>query len=175
MTREILTISKVAELCAVAPSTVQYWEREGFLPSFKTLGGHRRFEKHLVLEFLERRGRKLTRDNAQSILAAQKREERRSESRIPVSFNIQAQFSNGTTEESVFQGRLMDVSSKGFGIVLTSHSMEKSGIKNFFSRYKNLKAWLKDQAGYIKSPLEGTIQNFIIEQDSVRIGLAFNR
>ena len=173
--REVITISQVAELCAVAPSTVQYWERKGFIQSFKTLGGHRRFEKEHVLDFLEKRGRKLTRENAKSILEEQNRPDRRTETRIPLSYNIQIQFSNGSIENTILQGQLMDVSSKGFGLVLSSREMEKSVIKSFFSKYKNLKAWLKDQVGFLKSPLEGTIRNFIIEQDSVRVGLAFSR
>jgi len=175
MTKEILTIRQVAELCAVAPSTVQYWERKGFLKSFKTLGGHRRFERNHVLEFLEKRGRKLTRESAKSILAVQNRPERRAENRIPVTFNIQAQFFNGMPENMVFQGRLMDVSSRGFGIELTGQEMEKSLFKNLFSKCRNIKAWLKDQVGFLKSPLEGTIRNFNFDQDSVRIGLAFSR
>jgi excisionase family DNA binding protein len=173
--KEIITIRQVAKLCAVAPSTVQYWERKGFLKSFKTLGGHRRFEKDHVLEFLEKRGRKLTRESAQSILADQNRPDRRSEPRIPVSFNIQAQFANDAPESILFQGRLLDVSPKGFGILLTGQESDKSVFKNLFSKYRNMKAWLKDQVGFLKTPLEGSIKNFNIEQDSIRIGLAFNR
>jgi excisionase family DNA binding protein len=173
--KEILTIRQVAELCAVAPSTVQYWERRGFLKSFKTLGGHRRFERGHVLEFLEKRGRSLTRESAKSILAARNRPERRSENRIPLTFNIQAQFVNGMPDNAVFQGRLMDVSSKGFGIVITSPETDQSLFKNLVPRCRNIKAWLKDQVGYLKSPLEGTIRNFNVAQDSIRIGLAFSR
>lgn len=173
--KEIITIRQVAQLCAVAPSTVQYWERKGYLKSFKTLGGHRRFEKSLVLEFLEKRGRKLTRESAKSIIEAGSRQNRRSEDRIPVEFSINAQFTNGQHEETPLTGRILDISTKGFGIVLTGHHIDKSVFRSFFSKYRTLKAWLKDQVGYIKNPLEGNIQNFVINHDSVRIGLAFSR
>jgi excisionase family DNA binding protein len=39
----ILTLGEVAELFAVSRRTVRRWADAGLLPSFRTLGGHRRF------------------------------------------------------------------------------------------------------------------------------------
>lgn len=43
MSNSILTTQQVAELFAVAPSTVVKWADSGRLPCFRTPGGHRRF------------------------------------------------------------------------------------------------------------------------------------
>ena len=40
-----LTLSEVAELLGVHPSTVRNWADKGHLPSHRTLGGHRRFRR----------------------------------------------------------------------------------------------------------------------------------
>ena len=40
---EILTPAQIAELFAVTPRTVRRWTDAGLLPSFRTVGGHRRF------------------------------------------------------------------------------------------------------------------------------------
>jgi excisionase family DNA binding protein len=94
--REILSVRDVATLCAVAPSTVQYWEKSGFIKSFKTFGGHRRFEKETVMAFLSNRGRKIGDD-------------RRREPRYSVSFPTVASIET-TTESIVSHGRLCDIS-----------------------------------------------------------------
>lgn len=41
--RVVLTPAEVAELFKVVPKTVSRWASEGRLPSFRTIGGHRRF------------------------------------------------------------------------------------------------------------------------------------
>jgi excisionase family DNA binding protein len=40
---DILTPGEVAELFAVSPRTIRLWADEGKLPSFRTVGGQRRF------------------------------------------------------------------------------------------------------------------------------------
>jgi excisionase family DNA binding protein len=41
---EVLTSGLVAELFVVSPQTVRRWADAGMLPSFRTLGGQRRFK-----------------------------------------------------------------------------------------------------------------------------------
>ena len=41
-------------MLGVTSSTVSRWAREGRLPSVQTLGGHRRFEAHVIEELLQR-------------------------------------------------------------------------------------------------------------------------
>lgn len=43
MTREWLSLSKVAEILGVHPSTVRNWSDQGVLPTHRTTGGHRRY------------------------------------------------------------------------------------------------------------------------------------
>lgn len=43
MTREWLSLSKVAEMLGVHPSTVRNWSDQGVLPTHRTKGGHRRY------------------------------------------------------------------------------------------------------------------------------------
>jgi len=42
---EWLTLSQAAEILGVHPSTVRVWSDQGFLPSQRTQGGHRRFRR----------------------------------------------------------------------------------------------------------------------------------
>jgi excisionase family DNA binding protein len=49
---EILTPAQVAALFAVDAKTVSRWADAGRLPSFRTLGGHRRFRRDDVLAAL---------------------------------------------------------------------------------------------------------------------------
>jgi excisionase family DNA binding protein len=53
-----MTPSEVAKLFAVDPKTVTRWADEGRLPSFRTLGGHRRFASDEVFALLRSRERK---------------------------------------------------------------------------------------------------------------------
>jgi excisionase family DNA binding protein len=46
-------------MLGVTPNTVSRWAREGRLPSVQTLGGHRRFEAHLIEELVRREGGRL--------------------------------------------------------------------------------------------------------------------
>ncbi len=49
-----LTPSEVASALGVSPNTVTRWAREGRVPHQMTLGGHRRFEAHVVEELRQR-------------------------------------------------------------------------------------------------------------------------
>lgn len=42
---EILAASDVARLFRVDPKTVTRWANDGKIPSFRTLGGHRRYRR----------------------------------------------------------------------------------------------------------------------------------
>jgi excisionase family DNA binding protein len=56
----VLTTSEVSRLLGVSPNTVTRWAREGRLPCRLTLGGHHRFERHVIegiRESLRRAGR----------------------------------------------------------------------------------------------------------------------
>ncbi len=48
MSNEWLSLSKVADLLGVHPSTVRNWADQGRLPVHRTQGGHRRFKRHEV-------------------------------------------------------------------------------------------------------------------------------
>ena len=50
----ILTPALVAELFAVSPRTARRWANSGALPSFRTVGGHRRFRWAEVTAWLGR-------------------------------------------------------------------------------------------------------------------------
>lgn len=43
--KEVLTPADVAKLFSVDAKTVTRWAKAGKLPSFKTLGGHRRYRR----------------------------------------------------------------------------------------------------------------------------------
>jgi excisionase family DNA binding protein len=43
-----MTTSEVSRLLGVSPNTVTRWAREGRLPCRLTLGGHHRFERHVI-------------------------------------------------------------------------------------------------------------------------------
>jgi excisionase family DNA binding protein len=49
---ELLTPSEVASLFRVNPKTVTRWARAGKLNAIRTLGGHRRFRRSEVEQFL---------------------------------------------------------------------------------------------------------------------------
>jgi excisionase family DNA binding protein len=49
----VLTTSEVSRLLGVSPNTVTRWAREGRLPCRLTLGGHHRFERHVIEEIRE--------------------------------------------------------------------------------------------------------------------------
>ena len=48
MAEEWLSLSKVASMLGVHPSTVRSWSDQGHLPAHRTQGGHRRFRRHEV-------------------------------------------------------------------------------------------------------------------------------
>lgn len=50
--RDWLTLSKASQLLGVAPETLRRWSDRGRVPSFTTVGGHRRFSRRALLRFL---------------------------------------------------------------------------------------------------------------------------
>jgi excisionase family DNA binding protein len=52
MTGEKLTVSEVARMAGVTAATVRRWSDAGDLPSTRTLGGARRFDRSTVEERL---------------------------------------------------------------------------------------------------------------------------
>lgn len=50
--RIVLTPGEVGKLFRVDPKTVTRWAKAGRLPSFRTLGGHRRFYEDEVKPYL---------------------------------------------------------------------------------------------------------------------------
>lgn len=49
---ELLTPSEVASLFRVNPKTVTRWARAGKITAIRTLGGHRRFRRSEIEQFL---------------------------------------------------------------------------------------------------------------------------
>lgn len=54
--RDLLTPRELAELCGVSPDTVRSWCFRKQIKFATTPGGHKRFRRHDVLEFLKERG-----------------------------------------------------------------------------------------------------------------------
>jgi excisionase family DNA binding protein len=50
--RRYLTRADVARVLDVSPATVARWTRQGKLPFVLTLGGHRRYASHEILELI---------------------------------------------------------------------------------------------------------------------------
>lgn len=50
---EVLTAAQVADALHASPSAIVAWANEGKLPHFRTLGGHRRFHRADIAEFIE--------------------------------------------------------------------------------------------------------------------------
>jgi excisionase family DNA binding protein len=48
----MLTTTEAAEVAAVTPSTIKRWADQGILPSSRTVGGHRRFERVAIERLL---------------------------------------------------------------------------------------------------------------------------
>jgi len=59
--RTLITITSTAELLGICPQTLRKWEvRDDFpLSVFLTLGGHRRYSREEVEEFISDRGRRV--------------------------------------------------------------------------------------------------------------------
>ena len=62
MTGDWLSLSKVAEILGVHPSTVRNWADEGKLPVHRTRGGHRRFRRSEVELWTQSERPKVPRD-----------------------------------------------------------------------------------------------------------------
>ena len=56
---ELLTPTQVAHALQVAPVTVRQWAQKGLLAAQVTAGGHRRFDRDVVVEFARSRGMRL--------------------------------------------------------------------------------------------------------------------
>ena len=64
--RDLMAPHEVARIFRVSPATITRWARVGLLPSTRTPGGHRRFERANVLAHLERLVREGDADRARS-------------------------------------------------------------------------------------------------------------
>jgi excisionase family DNA binding protein len=51
-----LTLGQAAKFLGVAQSTIRKWSDQGRVPAFYTPGGHRRYRRHDLEQFLERSG-----------------------------------------------------------------------------------------------------------------------
>ncbi len=60
MSNDWLSLSKVAELLGVHPSTVRCWADEGHLPVHRTQGGHRRFHRQDIELWMQSQDKKGT-------------------------------------------------------------------------------------------------------------------
>lgn len=64
----LLTTTEAAEVAAVAPSTIKRWADQGILPSSRTAGGHRRFERFAIERLL--RGQPASDSSSDPVAAA---------------------------------------------------------------------------------------------------------
>lgn len=53
MDKKYFTTHHISEICGVTMPTVINWIKQGKLPAYKTLGGHRRVEKSALIQFLK--------------------------------------------------------------------------------------------------------------------------
>ncbi|MBL8028713.1 MAG: PilZ domain-containing protein [Fibrobacteres bacterium] len=166
MIKKILSVRDVASLCAVAPSTVQYWEKNGYLKSFKTLGGHRRFERANVISFLSVRGRTIESSSSAN-------SERRSEPRFPVNFTAVAKLENAPLSE-LPEGRLADISANGCSLEIPASDTVAKDILDYLSEKPLMKVDTENGASIIKTPFSGSVRNFSLKEGLLRIGLSFN-
>jgi len=56
MKKELLTPAEVAKLFGVSPVTVRKWSQDGLLSAVKTPGGHRRYRRKEIFEYLTKKG-----------------------------------------------------------------------------------------------------------------------
>lgn len=54
MSKNFYTTHEVSKLCAVYPTTVINWIKEGILPAYTTPGGHRRIKKDDLLKLMKK-------------------------------------------------------------------------------------------------------------------------
>jgi excisionase family DNA binding protein len=66
-TADWLTLSQVAKMLGVHPSTVRKWSDKGHLPSYRTQGGHRRFRRQ-ELDLWTKSERKLSKAGSTSLV-----------------------------------------------------------------------------------------------------------
>jgi excisionase family DNA binding protein len=57
-------IGQAAAILGASPASVRRWADQGFLPSYRTPGGQRRFERSDVMRLLERMERRRARAEA---------------------------------------------------------------------------------------------------------------
>ncbi len=163
--KKTLTVKEVADLCAVTPSTVQYWERKGAIKSFKTFGGHRRFEADAVEQFLAERGR-----GSASITVAT---EKRAEPRFAVSFPVLI-FVEGLTACTA-SGNLSNLSNSGCCIEFASSCC--NNLTSIEEKLFNNEVKIERGEGCqtINSPMAGQIRNIrLLDQKTIRVGVSLN-
>ena len=69
MQRKTITTAQAAERLGVSPQTIQKWVDAGYLPAWKTMGGHRRLDAEAVERMVaERRARIAGSDGGESIM-----------------------------------------------------------------------------------------------------------
>ena len=49
----MIDIKRASELLGVSKSTLRRWEKEGKMKSYRTLGGHRRYNKEELLKIIK--------------------------------------------------------------------------------------------------------------------------
>lgn len=54
MEKNVFTTDDISKICGVTIQTVIGWEKQGKLPAYKTLGGHRRIKKEDLIVFLKK-------------------------------------------------------------------------------------------------------------------------
>jgi len=52
MSNNLLNIKEASRYLNVSDETLRNWDRSGKLPSIKTVGGHRRYQKEILDEFI---------------------------------------------------------------------------------------------------------------------------
>ena len=55
-----LSLNEAAKVLGIHPSTLRRWSDEGHLPSVRTEGGHRRYDRNVLTSFLEKQQEKPT-------------------------------------------------------------------------------------------------------------------
>ncbi len=95
--KEWLTLSEVAQILGVHPSTVRIWANEGKIPVYRTRGGHRRFKQSEIRLWLQAKAPSPTPDIPRAVIQAMTRQVR---SRITEGVLAQQQWYQQLDEEA---------------------------------------------------------------------------